>query len=339
MESIPQWLLGLGIVLCVVQSGIFSGLNLSLLGVTKLQLSVEAAAGDSIAALILRRRQNSNRLLATIVWGNVSVNTLLALLSNSVFVGWLGFVVSVGLITVVGEIVPQAYFNKNLKRIYRYLDPIVRFYWCILAPVAAPTGWLLDRVVGPDSMEYYRERGLHFLLEHHGDGAGDISRVEALGARNFLHLDDILACREGKVLDPESVIQVNVVDGRPIFPEISSGATDPFVLAVNRSRKPWVVIVDAKQSPLFVLDADGFLREVICEGRIRPLHHCHRPIIITENTATLEHILPRLALAKIHGLDDVVDDDIVLFWSQAEKRIITGADILGVLLRGIANKS
>jgi hypothetical protein len=36
-----------------------------------------------------------------------------------------------------------------------------------------------------------------------------------------------------------------------------------------------------------------------------------------------------------HPGDDVVDDDLILVWGE-QKRIITGADLLGRLLRGIA---
>jgi hypothetical protein len=35
--------------------------------------------------------------------------------------------------------------------------------------------------------------------------------------------------------------------------------------------------------------------------------------------------------------DDVVDDDVILLWS-GHKRITTGADLLGRLLRGIAKR-
>jgi hypothetical protein len=38
-----------------------------------------------------------------------------------------------------------------------------------------------------------------------------------------------------------------------------------------------------------------------------------------------------------HAEDDVIDNDIILIWGN-ERRIITGADILGRLLRGITNK-
>lgn len=39
-----------------------------------------------------------------------------------------------------------------------------------------------------------------------------------------------------------------------------------------------------------------------------------------------------------HG-DDVVDNDLILVWTDEGRRIITGADILGRLLRGISRRS
>jgi len=38
-----------------------------------------------------------------------------------------------------------------------------------------------------------------------------------------------------------------------------------------------------------------------------------------------------------HGEDDVIDEDIVLYWND-EKRVIAGSIILGRLLRGIVKK-
>ena len=39
----------------------------------------------------------------------------------------------------------------------------------------------------------------------------------------------------------------------------------------------------------------------------------------------------------IHPEDDVIDNDLILVWGE-EKRIITGADLLGRLLRGIVTQ-
>ena len=41
--------------------------------------------------------------------------------------------------------------------------------------------------------------------------------------------------------------------------------------------------------------------------------------------------------AKEHPEDDVIDNDLILVWGK-QKRIITGSDILGRLLRGISSQ-
>ena len=38
-----------------------------------------------------------------------------------------------------------------------------------------------------------------------------------------------------------------------------------------------------------------------------------------------------------HPEDDVIDQDLILIWG-ADRRILTGADLLGRLLRGIAQR-
>lgn len=38
-----------------------------------------------------------------------------------------------------------------------------------------------------------------------------------------------------------------------------------------------------------------------------------------------------------HEADDVIEEDLILIWSE-EKRVITGSDILGPLLRGIVGR-
>jgi hypothetical protein len=45
-------------------------------------------------------------------------------------------------------------------------------------------------------------------------------------------------------------------------------------------------------------------------------------------------VIGRLKVKPEHAEDDVIDDDLILVWGE-DKRIITGADLLGRLLRGI----
>ena len=117
-----------GILICISQSAMFSGLNLALLGISRLRLEVEAHGGNPAAVKILSLRRDFNFLLTTILWGNVGVNVLLTLLSNSVMAGLTAFIFSTFLITFAGEILPQAYFSRHAMRMASLLSPVMRFY-------------------------------------------------------------------------------------------------------------------------------------------------------------------------------------------------------------------
>lgn len=65
-------LIWIGIVFCVSQSAMFSGLNLAFFSISKLRLTVEASKNNKYAAKVLELRENSNFLLTTILWGKES---------------------------------------------------------------------------------------------------------------------------------------------------------------------------------------------------------------------------------------------------------------------------
>src|ERR1700730_8177452 len=91
MSSIPSIWIWLGIVVCVVQSALFAGLNLAVFSLSQLRLQLEAGGGNADAARVLDLRKNSNPVLATVIWGNVSTNVLLTLMSDSVLAGLSAF--------------------------------------------------------------------------------------------------------------------------------------------------------------------------------------------------------------------------------------------------------
>jgi hypothetical protein len=74
----------IGIAFCITQSAIFSGLKLAIFSISKLRLEVEAAGGNRDASAMLTLRKDSNLTLATVLWGNVTINVLLTLLSDAV---------------------------------------------------------------------------------------------------------------------------------------------------------------------------------------------------------------------------------------------------------------
>jgi hypothetical protein len=315
----------------------FSGLNLALLGISRLRLEVEASAGNRAALKILALRKDFNFLLTTILWGNVAINVLLTLLSNSVMAGVTAFFFSTVLITFAGEITPQAYFSRHAMRMGSLLAPLLRIYQFILFPVAKPTAIVLNWWLGEEGIRYFRERDLRTLIRKHIEAEeSDVDRLEGIGALNFLALDDIAVIQEGEDVDPDSVISLQTKDRIPVFPVFERQALDPFLQEVNRSGKKWVIIVDEHSQPCLVLNANAFLREALFgKGPINPAMYCHRPIIVKDSSTLLGKVLSGLRVYPQSEVDDVVDNDLILIWAK-EKRVITGSDILGRLLRGIA---
>ncbi len=329
----------LGICFCISQSAMFSGMNLALFSIGRLRLEVEAASGNKAAEKLLRMRKDSNFLLTTVLWGNVGINVLLTLLSNSVLAGVSAFLFSTVLITVVGEIVPQAYFSRNALKMTAILAPVLKFYQYLLYPVTKPSAKLLDVWLGKENIQYFREHNMREMIKKHIEAdEAEIDRIEGLGALNFLDLDDLFITQEGEPLDLMSVVQLPSENDQLIFPEFKPDASDPFLRRIERSGKKWVVLTNEKNMPRLVLDADSFLRHALFKSPPpKPSWYCHRPILIHDAATKLGNILHRFRVQGIRPHDDVIEQDIILLWG-ASQRIITGADILGRLMRGISIK-
>jgi metal transporter CNNM len=317
----------------------FSGLNLAIFSISKLRLEVEAAGGNRDAVALLALRQDSNLTLATILWGNVTINVLLTLLSNSVLAGIGAFVFSTIVITLFGEIIPQAYFSRNALHMASLLAPLLKVYQVGLFPLAKPTAIILNWWLGPEGIALLRERDFRaFITKHVGAVGADVGQLEAIGALNFFDLDDILVMDEGETIDPRSVITLPIEKERPLMPKFDRSPNDPFLQQLNASGKKWVIIIDTSGQPSFVLDAHHFLRDSLFSAASDDLKiHWHRPIIVTDMRTPLGGVIGRMTVKPKHPEDDVIDDDLILVWG-GQRRIITGADLLGRLLRGIATQ-
>jgi metal transporter CNNM len=332
-------LVWIGIAISLSQSAMFSGLNLAVFSLSRLRLEVELANGSRAAARVLALRRDSNFTLATILWGNVAVNVLLTLLAHSVLAGVGVFLFSTVVITMLGEILPQAYFSRHALRMATWLEPILRFYQYALYPVTKSTAWLLDRLVGPEAIRFFHERDLRTLIKKHAEShdAG-VGTVEAAGAVNFLDLDDLMVAYEGQPVDPRSIIPVGFADGRPVLPPFERRASDPFLRQVEAAGRRWVILTDATGNARAVLEANGFLRGALFGGvDFNPQDFVHHPIIVRDDQCRFGEVLSQMTVRREHPRDDVIDCDLILVWDQ-RKRVITGADILGRLLRGIARR-
>jgi metal transporter CNNM len=328
-------LIWLGIALCVSQSALFSGSNIAVFSLSRLRLEAAAAAGDKSASIALDLRRDANLTLVTILIGNVSINVALTMLADSVMVGVVAFLFSTVVITALGEIVPQAYFSRNALRAVALFAPVLKIYRFVLWPLAKPTALLLDAWVGTETVPWFRERELHNILRYHAVNTGsEVGRVEAIGAINFLALDDLVVQDQGKPLDTNSIVQLPFDEDRPVFPAHDRSQDDPFIRKLAASRKKWIVLTDDDGQPRLLLNANAFLRDFLVLGSDVALgDYCHRPAVVTRPTETLDKALG--ILATLRAKDAGHDETVMLLWSPGVKRMITGSDVLRCLLSGM----
>jgi len=333
----------IGIAFCISQSAIFSGLNLAFFSLSRLQLQVEISQGNEAAERVLAVRQDSNFLLTTILWGNVGINVLLTLLSDSVLAGVAAFAFSTVFITIFGEILPQAYFSRNALRMASLLSPLLRFYQFVLFPVARPCALLLDQWLGKEGIDYLHERELVSLVQAHMEAdEAELDHVEGRGALNFLTIDEVRVTEEGEPVDADSIIRLPTKIDLPLIPEVSRDVKDPFLQLVNASGHRWVVLADEAGNPQLLLDADAALRAALLDHD-KPYdiyNYCRRPLVIRDTSKTIGEVISYLKSipGSSEADDGAIEYDAVLIWGE-DPRIITGADILGKLLKGISARA
>lgn len=125
--------------------------------------------------------------------------------------------------------------------------------------------------------------------------------------------------------------------GKPAFPAFAPNGEDAFLRKVAASGKKWIIVLDQNEQPRLVFSAPDFLSGVLFGGDgFDPVALCHRPLVIRDGRTPLGQVLARLTVSADHPSDDIVERDAILVWTDKQRRIITGTDILGRLLRRIA---
>jgi metal transporter CNNM len=183
----------IAVVVLVLSSALFSGLTLGLLGLDKIGLEIVAKSDDEKLAKYARRiqpmRANGNLLLCTLLLGNVSVNALLSILLTGLLSEIMAFVISTVVITIFGEIIPQAVCSRHALRIGSAVVPVVRLILVLFWPLAKPLSLMLDCILGEELGTIHTRTELQQLLEIHvKHGALDVETGRELAGA--LHYKD-----------------------------------------------------------------------------------------------------------------------------------------------------
>ena len=156
--AIEVWQI-ISILVLAALSGIFSGLNLGLMGldvknlelISKGPFSNDREKLDAERALkILPIRKRGNLLLCTILLGNVAVNSGLSILLGDLTSGIVGLLVSTAIITVFGEIIPQALCSRYSLFVGAHTTWLIYFFIFVTFPISFPISAILDKVLGEE---------------------------------------------------------------------------------------------------------------------------------------------------------------------------------------------
>lgn len=164
------------IVFLVLFAGLMSGLTLGLMSMSLVDLEVLARSGTpkdrKHAAKILPVVRNQHLLLCTLLICNAAAMEALPIFLDGLVTAWGAILISVTLILLFGEIIPQSVCSRYGLAIGSTVAPFVQVLVWICYPVAFPISKLLDFLLGHGRVALFRRAELKTLVNMHGNEAG-----------------------------------------------------------------------------------------------------------------------------------------------------------------------
>ncbi len=157
------------IVILVMFSALFSGLNLGLMSLDVYGLKRKMELGDKDAARVYQIRKKGNLLLCTILLGNIAVNSVIAIMLESIAGGVIAGIVATAIIFIFGEVLPQSLVSRFALKFGSMTAPFMRVIIFILYPITAPIAYALDRLLGSELPTIYSRDELVRLVAEHED--------------------------------------------------------------------------------------------------------------------------------------------------------------------------
>ncbi len=233
----PAILLSIAFILLLL-GAIFSGLNIGLMMVRPAELKRKAKQGDKVAARLYHYRKDGTYLIVCILLGGTAVVAAMSLILESVFGGIIAGIITTGLVTIIGEILPQTIFVRYGYRFSRYFFWLLDIIFILFYPVAKPLTMLLDRLLGEELPNIYSREELTHLVEEHAhtdDSTIDVDESRIVrGALQYstLRAGDIMTpINDADVVTIKDCIDASLLSrlkryGHSRFPVLDEGSQD-----------------------------------------------------------------------------------------------------------------
>ena len=166
---LPVWAHIAILILLLLLSGLFSGLNLGLMAIDRTEIQILVNTGTEKERRYARKiqplRDNGNYLLCSLLLGNVLVNSTLTILLDDLTTGLVAVMASSLGIVIFGEIIPQAFCSRHGLAVGARTIWLTKFFMALTFPVSYPVSALLDRVLGEEIGNVYNRDRLKELIK------------------------------------------------------------------------------------------------------------------------------------------------------------------------------
>ncbi|XP_055835723.1 DUF21 domain-containing protein At1g47330-like isoform X1 [Solanum dulcamara] len=160
----------------VLFAGLMAGLTLGLMSLGLVDLEVLSKSGRpqdrSHASKILPVVKNQHLLLCTLLIGNSLAMESLPIFLDKLVPSWAAILVSVTLILMFGEIIPQAICTRYGLTVGATVAPFVQLLLWLFFPIAYPISKVLDWMLGKGHAALLRRAELKTFVDFHGNEAG-----------------------------------------------------------------------------------------------------------------------------------------------------------------------
>ncbi|KAG9147078.1 hypothetical protein Leryth_005322 [Lithospermum erythrorhizon] len=160
----------------VLFAGLMAGLTLGLMSLGLVDLEVISKSGRphdrKHAAKILPVVKNQHLLLCTLLIGNAMAMETLPIFLDKLVPPWAAVLISVTLILMFGEILPQAICTRYGLTVGATMTPVVHLLLWLFFPVSYPISKVLDWMLGKGHAALLRRAELKTFVDFHGNEAG-----------------------------------------------------------------------------------------------------------------------------------------------------------------------
>ncbi|CAM43124.1 conserved hypothetical protein [Leishmania braziliensis MHOM/BR/75/M2904] len=168
--DVSIWTLMAIITVLVVLAGLMAGLIISIFSLDTVRLKALACRSETVEGRRARRLllilHNPNWVLVTLVVVDSAATEMLPLLLNVLLSPAEAVIVSVILLVVFGEIIPEAVFTHHALALGSALAYLVLVLMIVTAPVSWPVGKMLDWCVGNRSGVAFKRGQLREVIRY-----------------------------------------------------------------------------------------------------------------------------------------------------------------------------